>query len=319
MAIPDPVLRAHAVGKLRDRANAEGVATLCTLAPREHRRRVVEATVALQVMYDYLDAVTEQPVDDPRRNGLQLFRAFAAALTPGGGVVDYYRFNPQDDDGGYLDALVATIQQSIVGLPALDAVLPTMREATERFTEGQVRSHAVASAGVAQLEEWALEHADAIDMAWWEWAGGAAASVLAVHALLSAAADSRTSCVQAARIDHACLMHSALATMLDSLVDNEGDAASGAHRYIAYYPSAESAASRIAAIARAAVSAARELPHAAHHAMTVAGIAAFHLSALDMRSGMAQAIGARVTRELKPVIRPALASLRLWRRLQRDQ
>ena len=113
-SISDPVLRAQAAGKLHEeRANTEAIATLCTLAPRRYRATVLHAVVALQVMYDYLDAVTEHPVTDPLRDGHQLFRAFVVALTPGEAPVDYYRHHPHRDDSGYLDALVRCARDSI--------------------------------------------------------------------------------------------------------------------------------------------------------------------------------------------------------------
>ncbi len=39
--------------------------TLATLAPRSHRRPTVRAIVAIEVLYDYLDGLTEQPLADP--------------------------------------------------------------------------------------------------------------------------------------------------------------------------------------------------------------------------------------------------------------
>src|SRR5829696_8568879 len=63
LAIPDPALRAHACATLRDEhANAEGAALLASTAPPERRAEVVRLLVAYQVMYDYLDTLTEQPV-----------------------------------------------------------------------------------------------------------------------------------------------------------------------------------------------------------------------------------------------------------------
>src|SRR5690349_19172054 len=123
--VPDRKLRLHALGKLgAERANTEGIATLCTLAPPRHRSATVEAVVALQVMYDYLDAVTEQAVADPVLNARQLYRAFTVALTPGEAPADYYLHHPQREDGGYLDALIASSRIAIAKLPASPAVLP---------------------------------------------------------------------------------------------------------------------------------------------------------------------------------------------------
>ena len=59
--IPDPHLNYLALEKLRsERFNVEVAAMIATIAPAEHRERAVEAIVALQVMYDFLDALTEQ-------------------------------------------------------------------------------------------------------------------------------------------------------------------------------------------------------------------------------------------------------------------
>jgi len=318
-AISDPTLRRCAADKLRDeRANTEAIATLCTLAPRRHRGALVVAAVALQVMYDYLDAVTEQDVDRPLRNSRQLFRSFAVVLTPGEMPVDYYRYHPQHDDGGYLDALVAAAGNALVGLPALPVVLPIARGAAARFAEAQARSHAVPREGVAQLEQWAQQPAADVDLWWWEWAAGAAASVLALHALLCAAADWRATSRQAADIDHAYLLASTLTTLLDSLIDDEQDTAADAHRYIAYYPSPRVAGCLMSTVARRAVAATRDLPRAAHHVMTIAGIAAFYLSSPKARNGTVLQVAASTTDVLKPTIGPALRALRLWRRVARQ-
>ena len=214
-AIEDPVLRAQAEEKLRhERANTEAIATLCTLAPRAHRRAAVEAAVALQVMYDYLDAVSEVPVADPLEDGRILFTAFAAALDPEKEIGDPYRYHPQREEG-YLRALVESARRALVGLPALPAVLPVARSATTRFGEAQFRSHAVQACGAGQLETWATREAEAMNLLWWEWAAGAAASVLGLHALLAAAADARTTRALAEHIDTAYMLSSALTTMLD--------------------------------------------------------------------------------------------------------
>ncbi len=85
-AIPDPALRATALAKLQtERFNAEAAATLATLAPRAQRARTAEAIVALQVAYDYLDGLTEQPAADPLRDGRRLSLAFTDALAGAGG------------------------------------------------------------------------------------------------------------------------------------------------------------------------------------------------------------------------------------------
>jgi tetraprenyl-beta-curcumene synthase len=313
-AIADPVLRAHALGKLADAgAHAQVIATLATLAPPRERERVVVATVAFEVLYDYLDAVSEQPVADPLGNGRQLYRAFDAALARDASASDCYRRHPQRDDGGYVEALAAACREALHALPGAAAVVPVARRTAARCGEAQTRSHAVAGEGEAQLERWARDLTAWSGLTWPEVAAGAAASVLGVHALIAAAADPLTTRAEALRIDAAYLPICALATLLDSLVDRARDAASGSHAYISYYADDAVAAERMRVLARRAIDGAATLRHASHHAMSVSGTVAYYLSAPEARRGAARAATRSLTQELRPLILPILLLFRCWR------
>lgn len=312
--IADPSLRRHARAKLeQERFNAEVAATLATLAPRRWRPRTITAIVAFQVMYDYLDAISELPVVDPLRNGHQLYHAFTDALSASSGSGDYYRHHPNDDDSGYLETLVATFRDSFQQLPSAAVVAPIARRTAGRCGEAQTRTHAIPQEGVAQLAAWAVAEAADTELAWWEVAAGAAASVLAVHALTASAADPRTSAAEAASIDLAYLPISALTTLLDSVIDHDRDAGDGSHGYVAYYPSRDAAAGGISAVARQGSTAASALRHAPHHVMTVAGAAAYYLSAPGANSEFAKPIAQHVVSELQPLITPILRVFQVWR------
>jgi hypothetical protein len=94
--IPDPILRELATSKIaHERFNTEVAATLATLAPRAHRRLATEAIVPLQVMYDYLDGLSEMPAPDPLGTSRLLFSAFTNSLAPEhADPVDYYAAHP---------------------------------------------------------------------------------------------------------------------------------------------------------------------------------------------------------------------------------
>src|ERR1700735_2167569 len=65
-AIGDPELRALALAKLSTEGfNAEAAAIDATIAPRATRRQAVRAIVALELLFDYLDGLTERPCTDP--------------------------------------------------------------------------------------------------------------------------------------------------------------------------------------------------------------------------------------------------------------
>ena len=329
-AIPDPLPRTLALSKLRDeRFNVEVAATLATLAPRARREPTVQAIVALQVMYDYLDLLTEQPLPDPLRAGHRLYRAFTDALTPEEqSDGDYYLHHPQSEDGGYLRELVRTVRVALAKLPAAEAVGEVALRSVKRCAEAQALSHAAARTGTAELERWAGREATGggwapqdggqADLQWPELLAGAAASVLAVHALIAAAADPRTTHGDAEEIDAAYLSICAL-TMLDSLVDHEHDVATGELNYIELYESPELMATRLASLARDAASRARALPDAAHHVMTLVGVVAYYASAPGASSAFARPVMAPVRKELRPLMTPTLAVMRAWRLAKRGR
>ncbi len=323
--IPDPVLQRLASSKLRaERFNVELAATLATTAPRAHRRSAVEAIVALQVMYDYLDLLTEQPSPDALPDGRRLYGALHDALTPDTRPDgDYYRHHPRSDDGGYLQELVGTARCAFAQLPAGAAVAETARRSAGRCVEAQVLSHAAARSkpgstdpGVAELERWARREAAGTALQWPEYLAGAAASVIAVHALIAAAADRRTTPRDAEAIAAVYLSIGAL-TMLDSLVDRQEDIDTGELGFLRWYESAEQMARRLASVAAHATARARPLPNAAHHIMTLVGVVAYYASAPTARSAVALPVTAHMRSELRPLIAPTLALMRAWRLAKR--
>ncbi|MGN6188608.1 MAG: DUF2600 family protein, partial [Conexibacter sp.] len=279
-SIPEATLRGQALDKLAgERFNTEVAATLATLVPPVRRRDATEAIVALEVMYDYLDGVSEQPGADPLADGRALYGAFADAFAPSGPLADYYRHHPQRDDGGYLAALVSRCRHALWSLPAAPVVAPTARAVLARCGEAQTRTHAVARLGSEQLKGWARAQPEAAALRWSEVAAGAAASVLAGHALVALAADPATTAADAERVATAYFATCALTTLLDSLIDADADAASGGHPYLAYFASEAEATERLGVLALEAVAAVERLPRAAHHLMTIAGAVAYYLSA----------------------------------------
>lgn len=317
-AIPDPVLRALALENIRDEGfNAEAAATLATLTRRARRPCVIEAIVAFQVMYDYLDGLIEQPVTHPLRNGSQLFKALTDTISQTTRPRDdYYRYNPQTEDGGYLGALVITIKNALARVFTTTAFANLALCAAERCAEGQVRAHAAISAGTAQVEEWAKREAANTALEWHEFLAGTLTSVMTVYALI-ATADEHATSEQGRAIDTTYLSIGALSTMLDRLVDHDHDAIADSLNYVGRYGDRDFLAQRLMWIVRLATAQARTLPNAAHHIMTLVGVVAYYTSAPTATSEFAKPVTAQVQRELRPLITPTLAVMRAWRLAKR--
>jgi tetraprenyl-beta-curcumene synthase len=320
MKIDDRQLRTFALQTLRREGfAAEVAATLATLTPRGHRATAVRGIVALEVMYDYLDCLTEQPSPGPLANGRRLFEAFTDALDPAGRLAeDYFGFHPRGcDDGGYLKELAATVQASLARLPAAAALAPTMASAAARCAEAEVLSHAATLTGSSQVERWARQGANGSGLGWREYLAGAASSVLTVHALIALAGDESATGEDAVALDHVYLALGVLSTMLDSVVDYEQDAAEGTLAYIGHYDNSAMLAERLVDVARHAAARARQAPASAHHLMTIAGIAAYYTSAPSASSELASPVTRRIQTELRPLITPTLAVMRAWRLAKR--
>jgi tetraprenyl-beta-curcumene synthase len=333
--IPDPGLRALALGRLEDeRFNAQVAATFATLAPGRHRVRVVEAIVALQVVYDYLDMLSERPRGaEPPIDDRPLLAALVDAVTLAGEhrqdvdiatgweaelatARDYYGDRPHSDDGGYLQGLVETVRAALARLPSATTIAPVAQASATRCAQAQILNHQASRTGIEEARDWATAQAAGTDLAWQEYLAGATASVLAIGALIAAAAHPGVTRADAEELAALYLSIGAL-TMLDSLVDLQEDIAAGQLGYLQYYDDPGVFAQRLAILARAAVTRARHLPNGPHHIVTLVGVVAYYASAPAANSDFARPLTAPVRRELTPLIAPTLALMRGWRLAKR--
>ncbi|HEX3518964.1 MAG TPA: DUF2600 family protein [Solirubrobacteraceae bacterium] len=316
-AIDDPALRTLALAKLHDEGfNAEVAAMVVTSVSRIHRARAVEAIVALEVLFDYLDGLTEAPAGRGLRDGHQLFRALTDAValdtSPRGG---YYRHHGQSEDS-YLEELIAAVRGSLASLPAAGLVGEALVRCASRCAEAQLRSHAIPRCGPAQAERWAQVAAVGSSLGWREFLAGAASSVLAMHALIAAAGDPRTTHEHALAIDAVYLPICVMPSILDSIVDHAQDLRSGSPSFVSHYPDAATLARRLDAVAEYVVARARMTPGGTHHAMILAGIVAYYATNPLADSELGRPVNRRLRHRLQPAIAPALLTLHAWRLLR---
>lgn len=315
-AIPTTELRTFALETLSGEAmNSEAAAVFAVLAPRRYRSTLTRLAVAYQVMYDYLDTLSEHA--ESATASLQLHTALTAALEPdtSGGDPDYYARHRVNDDGGYLRALVRACRTSIAALPAASLVRPFARQAAVRCACAQSYTHVAHRDGAQQLQTWAEETVKRQNLAylWWE-VGAAGISSLGIHALLAAAAhadlgEDEPQLIDAAYFPSVC----ALSTLFDSLIDAGEDAITGNHSYLGYYVDAAAAGTRLVTIVHEAVNRLDRLRGARLHRTILAGVAAFYLSAATARAGDANTITEQTLAALGSAILPILWTLRLRR------
>jgi tetraprenyl-beta-curcumene synthase len=202
-------------------------------------------------------------------------------------------------------------------LPAIDAIAQVIPVSASRCAQAQVRVHARTQLGIGQLEAWASAEAEGTELQWREWLFGSMGSVVAAHALIAAAADERTTRAQASDLDSTYLSLCVLTTALDHLVDHERDVTTGAESYLTFYETQAVLAQRITAVTGRVMRRVRAIPNGPHHAMILAGVVAYYTSQPSAMREFARPVTEQVRDELRPLIRPTLATMQIWRLAKR--
>jgi tetraprenyl-beta-curcumene synthase len=278
--ITDPVLRQAALANLRaGRLHLDGAAAFAAFVPAAHRAAVVRAQVALQVAYDYVDTLAEQPCSEPVRNGDRLHQVLGAALDPAGPRIDYYAHHPHSDDAGYLQGIVDTCRSALRELPSYAAVASCLRRAAARMASFQSLNLNESQGGHAALARWArAQTPSGADLRWWETAASAGSS-LGVYVLIAAAANRIVRAEETAAIEEAYFPWiGSLHLLLDSLVDRREDAAAGQRSLLDYYASPQEAAARLGLLAAESLRRVQALPSCRPHVLMFAGMAGHYLS-----------------------------------------
>jgi tetraprenyl-beta-curcumene synthase len=309
--IPDAALREDALrARARKRTHIVGAALFSTL-PRRRDLHLLRLLVAYEVTLEFLDNAHERAAD--RANGRQLHRALTEALDPSATISDYYRFHPWQHDGGYLRALVQACRDGCRTLPSYAAVRPLVLSAAYRCGDAQSSNHVAARVrDGAALRRWAeSELPGKRDTSWWERSAAASSSV-GVHALLACAA-----CPL--RDDYAQVNDAydpwicAVSTMLDSYIDQASDAAEGQHSYLRYYPSSDTAVSRMCDLIERSAREAGGLRDGQRHAVILACMVAMYLSSDNARAPTTREASRRIAAAGGPLTRLLVPVLRLWR------
>jgi tetraprenyl-beta-curcumene synthase len=313
-AIPDGALRDDALHSLTSkRANTDGAALFSTLA-RHRNPCLLRLIVAYETIWDFLDNVSERGASTGHVNGHQLHLALIESLEPGSPVSDYYLHHPWKDDGGYLSILVETCHVCCAALPAYQRVRELLIREAGRSDVGAFNHELDSGRRDAGLRRWAKrEFPNEREPLWFELTAAASCSAV-VHILLVLAADRDCDRMSIAAAYAAYFpWFSVAVTMLDSYVDQAEDAATGAHSYIAHYPSRDVAVRRTCLAIERSTVAMCGLRGGHRHAVIVACMVAMYLSKDSARSPSMRATTMSLARAGGSLALLLLPVLRLWR------
>ena len=314
LRIPDKRIREDALYALsHKRTHADGAALFWTV-PRKRSPNLLRLLVAYEIIWDFLDNLSERAAAEGHTDGYHLHLAIAEAIDPNGPISDYYHGSYFRDDGGYLHTLVQACREGCKYLPSYHRVRQLAIAEAHRAQVLSINHDPDAARQATALKEWVTaECPDIHDMEWWE-LSGAASAPLTIHALLALATEPTFTVCDIAQIRAAYNPWlSAATTMLDSYVDQVEDRRNKDHSYIAHYPDSASATLGIRRLVWQAAHEARSLRNGTKHAIIAASMTAMYLSkdsawTPELRATTKNLLdaGGSLTRLLLPV-------LRVWR------
>lgn len=278
-AIPNTELRKQALDSMNTKQfHCEGGGVYAA-ANLEQRHVLIPLIVALQTISDYLDNLCDRSTSLDPNDFRLLHQSMLDAVTPTAPTTNYYALRSEQDDGGYLLALVMKCRESIAALPSYELVQQHVRDLVQLYADLQVYKHIAHSKREQELLKWWDFHSANYPQLKWNEFAAATGSTLGMFMLFLAASDASLDSQQAVAIRDSyfpsiCGLH----ILLDYLIDQAEDELGGDLNFCSYYDNHHMLNERMGQMVQAARKSADELPFGHFHRMIVEGLVALYLS-----------------------------------------
>ncbi len=276
--IPDVELRKQALDSLKDKAfHCEGGAVYALL-DESHYEEILKFIVAYQTISDYLDNLCDRSTSLDPEDFSALHESMIHALTPGAAGTNYYRFRIEQNDGGYLLALVKTCQDILGKIPTYSDIFPIFRELSDHYCYLQINKHVKSEERVKRLQDWFDRQKNNFpELRWYEFAASTG-STLGIFCLTAEAFKQTLSYDMAFQIKTAFFPWvQGLHILLDYLVDSEEDRLGGDLNFCSYYNNEEDLFQRLIYFYRQANASTSKLPDAWFHHIINQGLIGIYL------------------------------------------
>ena len=225
--IPDAELRKQALASIETKTfHCEGGAIYSLLAGNSYRQTLI-FIIAYQTICDYLDNLCDRSTSQDPEDFRALHESVIDALTPGKTGVNYYRFRQEQNDAGYLLALVQTCQAVLETLPSYPNIAQSLHELAGYYCDLQVFKHIRVSERLPSLKAWFdINREHLPEMSWNEFAASTG-STLGLFCLVAYATNENFSVDMAEQIKDAYFpwvqgLHIMLDYLIDQAEDREG-------------------------------------------------------------------------------------------------
>lgn len=276
---PDARLSQQALDSIRLKAFHCQGGSIYALYPGINRLSTIRFIVAYQTMSDYLDNLVDSLEVEDEKAFRQLHLAMQEALNPEADPSDYYLYYPYREDGGYLESLVKTCQESIRKLPSYTIVQEEAVKFAELYSHLQTYKHLAIGIRESKMLEWIKPYISVdSEITAWEFSA-ATGSTLGIFCLYSAAFDPELTIKQAKKIGQTyfpwiCGLH----ILLDYFIDLREDHETNQLNFVAYYDNTKVIYERLNLFVQKSLDQAKLLQYPKFHQVVVKGLLAMYLS-----------------------------------------
>ncbi|SHH98562.1 tetraprenyl-beta-curcumene synthase family protein [Desulfosporosinus lacus] len=276
---PDARLSQQALESIRLKAFHCQGGSIYALYPGINRAETIRFIVAYQTMSDYLDNLVDSLEVQDENAFSQLHLAMQEALNPEAVPSDYYLYYPYREDGGYLEQLVKTCQESIRQLPSHKTVQEEAIKLAELYSYLQTYKHLAMDKREAKMLEWINPHISKdSQITAWEFAA-ATGSTLGIFCLYAVAHHPKLPIGQVKMITNAyfpwiCGLH----ILLDYFIDLREDRETNQLNFVAYYDHADMIYERMHLFLENSLKQAQLLEYPKFHEVVIKGLLAMYLS-----------------------------------------
>lgn len=272
-------MRAQALDSLqKKRFHCEGGGVYGLLA-MDRFHDLLRFIIAYQTICDYLDNLCDKSDALDPNDFRSLHNALIDALTPGAEFKNYYQYRQEQEDGGYLHALISTCQEILHTFPSFALVQKDMIELSGYYGDLQVYKHVQKEDREPLLKEWFEKHKHKVpEMTWFEFSASTA-STLGIYSLATYSTKANLSPDVAQTIKTGYFpwvqgMH----ILLDYFIDQEEDWADDELNFIDYYASDQQMIERFQFFETSAEENIQKLPHPKFHRLLIKGIISLYLA-----------------------------------------
>ena len=271
--IPSPELQKQALASIAGKTfHCEGGGIYGLLAGDRYRE-AIRFIVAYQTISDYLDNLCDRSTSQDPADFRILHTAMQHALTPKAKLDDYYRFHNEQNDGGYLAALVMSCQEELAGLPAYDLIAPHLHELADYYCNLQVYKHVRREERVPLMQAWFDKHQKTLPpMAWYEFAA-CSGSTVGIFCLVAHACHQDCTALLVRNIMDAYFPWvQGLHILLDYLIDQDEDRRGGDLNFCSYYHDSQEMVTRLSHFYQQANLSIAALPYSRFHRLINQGL-----------------------------------------------